>query len=78
MCAKAFKCDRCPAYEDGEPVVGVSLNRPKSAEGVPPGAREIVPHDLCVQCFAELTDWLAGVPDEIDPPDVPPIQGRYQ
>ena len=59
--AKAFRCDRCKRYEDGEPVAGVTFLMPDPDN---PGSRKNQANELCSPCLAELRDWLRALDHE--------------
>ena len=53
--SKAFKCDRCTAYEDDEPVACVTMATPKADN---PASKHRKDYELCAKCLASLADWL--------------------
>jgi hypothetical protein len=63
---KAFRCDRCCAYEDGEPVAGVTFNLPVPDAAPGSSARRSRGYELCSPCLASLQDWL-DEPRGVDP-----------
>lgn len=59
--ARAFRCDRCNAHEDGEPVAGVTFLMPDPDNQ---GVRKNQANELCSPCLADLRDWLRAKQDE--------------
>lgn len=56
--SKAFRCDRCDRYEDGEPVAGVTFQMPTPvAAASGSSARKTEATELCAVCLASLRDW---------------------
>ena len=55
---KAFRCDRCSTYEDGEPVAGVTFNLPNPEAPAGSSARKTKAVELCSPCLASLNDWV--------------------
>ena len=56
--AKAFKCDRCAAYDDGEPIAGVTFKLPVADSSTTPQQTRSRDYQLCVDCLASLQDWI--------------------
>lgn len=56
--SKAFKCDRCSAYDDGEPIAGVTFKLPVADSQTTPTQTRTRDYQLCVDCLASLQDWL--------------------
>lgn len=55
---KAFRCDRCEDFEEGEPVAGVTFNLPNPDAASGSSARKTKAVELCAPCLASLNDWL--------------------
>lgn len=51
---KAFRCDRCNAYEDGEPVAKVTFTLPAFETAT---TQKVTTTELCTPCLASLRDW---------------------
>jgi hypothetical protein len=58
---KAFKCDRCPRYEPGEPVAKVRLTLPDMESPSKISTDDI---ELCAPCLTQLQRFLADGPDD--------------
>ena len=52
---KAFQCDRCVQFEEGEPIASVTFNLPAPSKD---GTAKIRKSELCALCLASLKDWL--------------------
>ena len=52
--AKAYKCDRCGAYEDYEPVAKVQFTMP-AFDGAT--TQKVTHFELCSPCLASLVEW---------------------
>lgn len=57
--AKAFQCDRCGEFEQGDPIAGVTFSLPATLNENS-SARKTEACELCTQCLAALQDWRAA------------------